>query len=367
MPKRTTYEELEKRFNELQKEVAFEKVATFSKDETDSRIEKPGPFAGIITNNNGILSIFQYIQSIGKTSQPVLITGETGVGKELIARAIHRLSGLKGRFVAVNAAGLDDNLFSDTLFGHGKGAFTGADRVRRGLIQQATGGTLFLDEIGDLGLASQVKLLRLLEEGEYLALGQDEPKYADIRIVASTNKDLWELQRADKFRKDLNFRLRTHHVHIPPLRKRMDDIPLLVDHFLNQAVRALNKKKPALPKELFKILGVYSFPGNVRELQAMVFDAVSRHTAKTLSIDVFKSYIAQNQENRIVPTEREAEQTASMTFTGKLPTIKEATRLLVAEAMRRAGGNQSFAAKMLGISQQALSKRLKSDRQRSAV
>jgi transcriptional regulator with GAF, ATPase, and Fis domain len=173
----------------------------------------------------------------------VLITGETGVGKELIARCIHKISGVKGNLVIVNVAGLDDNVFSDTLFGHAKGAFTGADQFRRGLVEQAAGGMLFLDEIGDLSAPSQVKLLRLLQEGEYLPLGQDEPKHTDTYIITATNEDLWKLQREGKFRKDLNFRLRTHHIHIPPLRERPDDILLLVDRFLEEASVAMKKKK----------------------------------------------------------------------------------------------------------------------------
>jgi len=326
-------------------------------------IEKPEGFDEIITNSKEMLAIFQYIESIARTSQPVLITGETGVGKELIARSIHALSGLKGPFVAINVAGLDDNVFSDTLFGHIKGAFTGADKMRRGMVENASDGILFLDEIGDLGLASQVKLLRLIQEAEYLPLGQDELKKTNVRIVTATNQDLWAFQRAGKFRKDLNFRIRIHHIHVPPLRERMEDIPFLVDHILGEAARALKKKKPTLPRELFKLLGTYSFPGNVRELQTMVFDAVSRHKTGTLSLEAFKSHIAGKQKDRISPTEAESEETALLTFSRKLPSIKQATQLLVAEAMKRAGNNQSIAARILGISQQALSKRLKSEKQ----
>ena len=331
----------------------------YSKDEIEHRIKKPEAFAEIITNSKEMLSVFIYIESIAQSSQPVFITGETGVGKELIARSIHSLSGLKGRFITVNVAGLDDNLFSDALFGHIKGAFTGADKVRHGLVEKASGGTLFLDEIGDMSPASQVKLLRLLQEGEYLPLGQDEHKKTDVRILAATNEDLWELQEAGKFRKDLNFRLRVHHIDVLPLRERKDDIPVLVDHFLDEAARALKKKKPTIPKDLLKLLGTYSFPGNVRELQAMVFDAVSRHKARILSLKVFKSHIAREKKYRIVSTEVELKETALLTFSNNLPTIKQATQLLVDEAMKRAEGNQSIAAGMLGVSHQALSKRLK--------
>lgn len=325
----------------------------------EEKIERSNAFGEIVTKNEAMLSIFKYIESIALTSEPVLITGETGVGKELIAKAIHELSGLKGRFLAVNVAGLDDNVFSDTLFGHAKGAFTGADQVRRGLIENAEGGTLFLDEIGDLSSASQIKLLRLLQEGEYFPLGQDEPKRKDVRIVTSTNADLWSLQRVGKFRKDLNFRLRTHHINVPPLRERLDDIPLLVGHFLDKAALTLKKKKPTIPKESLTLLRTHSFPGNIRELQAMIFDAVSRHLSKILSLDVFKSHIDRLHGEENDAMKQEPEETSLITFSSKLPTIKQATQLLVDEAMKRANNNKSIASRMLGISRQALSKRLK--------
>ena len=328
---------------------------------------QPEAFVNIITSSKKMFSIFQYIESIAQTAQPVLIRGETGVGKELVARTLHNLSGLQGQFVAVNVAGLDDNVFADTLFGHVKGAFTGAERERAGLIEQASGGTLFLDEIGDLSPGSQVKLLRLLQEGEYLPLGQDEPNRADVRIVASTNVDLWERQKAGVFRKDLNYRLSTHRIYIPPLRERRDDIPLLTDHFLSAAARELNKKSPTLPKELFDLLKLYPFPGNVRELQAIIFDAVSRHKSGVLSLEVFRAHIAKHQrrEKGVVPDLVAPEEAGSRTvsFGENLPTIKQATDLLVAEALKRSGGNQSIAAGLLGISQQALSKRLQKKNQ----
>lgn len=255
-------------------------------------------FAEIITANEEMQAILTQVKTVAKTKKQVLITGETGVGKELIVIALHRLSRLPGRLVAINVAGIDDNVFSDTLFGHCKGAFPGADRARSGLIEQAAGGTLFLDEIGGLSHTSQLRLLRLLENGEYMPLGQDGPKKTDARIVTATNHDLWDLQQAGIFRDDLNFRLRTHHIHIPPLRERMDDLQLLLGHFLEEATRTLNKKKTILPKGLIPILNSYSFPGNVRELQQMVFDAVSRQKGKNLSLAAFRSHIAKEKNKR---------------------------------------------------------------------
>ena len=182
-------------------------------------LKNPDVFQSIITGSDQMTSVFKYIEAIGKTPFPVLITGETGVGKELVARAIHEVSGREGEFVAVNVAGLDDNLFSDTLFGHRKGAFTGAASDRRGLIDKAYGGTLFLDEIGDLKMESQVKLLRLLQEGTFYALGSDTARVSDARIIVATHQDLAKRQQEDSFRADLYYRLSTHHIKIPALRE----------------------------------------------------------------------------------------------------------------------------------------------------
>lgn len=207
-------------------------------------LKHPEAFSDIITANKSMRSIFQYIESVAQSSQPVLITGESGVGKELIAHSVHALSRRPGRLVAVNVAGLDDLVFADTLFGHVKGAFTGAIEPRKGVIEEAADGTLFLDEIGDLSLQSQVKLLRFLQEGEYFPLGSDRPKRARVRVVASTNRDLDAMQASGQFRKDLFFRLCTHSVHVPPLRERKDDIPLLLDYFLSFAGFHLSHRIP---------------------------------------------------------------------------------------------------------------------------
>jgi len=323
-------------------------------------VECPEAFRGFITNNKTLKSIFKYVEAISKTHQPVLITGETGVGKELMAHAIHSLSGLVGEFVPINVAGLDDNVFADALFGHKRGAFTGADNSRSGLVEKASGGTLFLDEIGDLSLASQVKLLRLLQEKEYFPLGSDLAKRADTRIIVATNQDLQKRLKLGKFRKDLYYRLRTHHVHIPPLREHRDDIPILVNFFLEEASHILEKKKPTPPKELFTLLSTYHFPGNVRELKSMILDAVSKHKSKMLSLLSFKAFISPEELNKLVCTQDQTSESASrITFAEILPTLRDADQALINEALSRAKGNQTIASRMLGITQQALSKRLK--------
>jgi len=328
------------------------------------KLTHPEAFSKIITNSRIMWSVFQYSEAIAKSPQPVLITGETGVGKELIARALHELSQRSGEFIAVNVAGVEDNIFSDTLFGHRKGAFTGADQTRGGLVEKASGGTLFLDEIGDLNLASQVKLLRLLQEREFFPLGSDLPKRSSARIIVATNQDLQHLLKSGAFRKDLYYRLCTHHINIPPLRDRKEDLHILLDYFIEHASKELGKKKPTYPKELLNLLAIHHFQGNVRELQSMIFDAVSNHESGILSMELFKSHISQ-RHSTIEPAMNEtAKETSQMIFfSGPLPTLKQAEKMLVAEAMKRTNGNQAIAAMSLGISRQALNKRLKGRKQ----
>jgi len=324
------------------------------------KLEQPQVFSAIVTASEKMSTIFQYVEVVAHSSEPVLITGETGVGKELIARAIHEASGLRGSFVSVNVAALDDTLFSDTLFGHHKGAFTGANTPREGMIAQAAGGTLLLDEIGDLRELSQVKLLRLLQEREYYAMGSDVPKKNNARILAATNRSLRDLVTAGTFRKDLYYRLCTHHVEIPPLRERIEDIPALLDHFLTKAAQTLNKKKPALPPQALPLLAQYSFPGNIRELEAMVCDAVTRHRSGILSLDSFRRCM---KEGQVLEARQNTDVAAGMRMLpdlpAVLPTLKEAETLLIREALKRSDGNQGIAASLLGISRTALNKRLK--------
>ena len=270
--------------------------------------------------------------------------------------------------MAANVAGLDHAVFSDTLFGHQRGAFTGADRERKGLLARAAGGTLLLDEVGDLDGQSQIKLLRLLEQGEYFPLGSDTPHTSSARIIAATNRDIDRLRQKGRFRKEtpLTYRLMTHHLEIPPLRRRKEDIPILLEHFLKKAARTLDKKTPTTPPELLDLLLSHSFPGNIRELESMVFDAISGHHKKIMSMEPFR--------RRILPARGEVaqEQAADaeggpsrMIFPQKLPTLKESSRSLVEEALHRSNGNISVAAGWLGISHQALRKRLKTADQSS--
>ncbi len=333
----------------------------------DGRLDNEGSFSEIVTVSKAMRAIFQYLEVVAETQQPILITGETGVGKELLARAAHKISGRSGEFVAVNVAGLDDAMFSDTLFGHKKGAYTGADAARDGLIALASGGTLFLDEIGDTSETSQIKLLRLLQEQRYYPLGSDIAKGSDVRVVVATNRDLPGLMSSERgrFRKDLYYRLRAHQIHIPPLRERPEDIPVLLNHFIAKAAAAMKKKKPFAPPELVMLLSLYHFPGNVRELEGMVVDAVARHKSGILSLESFKNVIGlerasmKDNAGSLAAGDGHEPYPSNPGANGAvIPTLKEAEVYLVSKAMEMSNGNQGIAAALLGISRQALNKRL---------
>ena len=316
---------------------------------------RPDLFTRIITRSPRMEAIFQYIEAIGSSPNAVLITGESGTGKELLARAIHDASSRSGPFVPINVSGLDDVMFSDTLFGHVRGAFTGADRPRSGLVEKAGQGTLFLDEIGDLELSSQVKLLRLLQEGEFYPLGSDEPRYVKLRVVAATNANLAEKQTTGRFRRDLYYRLVSHLINVPPLRERPEDIPVLVEHYVAEAAESMQRPAPAVPPELTSLLEAYEFPGNIRELQAIVADAVSQSTGTGLRLDVVRKYLTTNGAPVPVPAPRGSR----MTWNGAFPTLEEVEDFLIQEALRRCDQNQTAAARLLGVAQSTLSRRLK--------
>jgi len=320
-------------------------------------LQNPDAFEGMVTINSGMRAIFRYAEAVAKSSQPILITGESGVGKGLIANALHRLSDCKGAMVSVNVGGLDDTMFTDTLFGHVRGAYTGADHARSGMIEKAAGGTLFLDEIGDLTNASQVKLLRLLQEGDYFPLGSDQPKRLKARVIASTHHNLLEKQEQGSIRKDLYYRLQTHHIHLPPLRERKDDIPILLESFLEEAACSFGRTRPRAPIEAFHLLETYDFPGNIREFRSMVYDAVAQSDTE-LTLDHFRKVISKGAPAVAARTEDMFESVSS------LPTINQAITFLVSAAMKRARGNQSVACRILGISQPALSRRLKNMHER---
>ncbi|WP_022849942.1 sigma-54-dependent transcriptional regulator [Limisalsivibrio acetivorans] len=319
-------------------------------------IKRPEAFSHVLTANPKMSSIFSYIEAISNSGQPVLVLGETGSGKEMIARAIHNSSGLEGDFIPVDLSGLDDTMFSDTLFGHTKGAYTGADRERQGLVERAAGGTLFLDEIGDLNEQCQLKLLRLIQEEKYLPLGSDKPKRSKARIVAAANKELHNIVGSESgLRKDLYFRLSTHLIIVPPLRERPEDIRLLTEYFAEQSAEAMDKPKPGIDEEIINILSSYSFPGNVRELKALVVDAVAFSTGGKFPAEILRSRM---NTHHTVTKSKDTNPNDIRTFFGKFPTLSEMTEHIIDEAMKVSNNNQKEAARLLGISRQALNKRL---------
>lgn len=342
-------------YREMQTEIVLLKQRVLS----DS-FENIGAFSDIVTQNKDMISVFQYIEAVAQSNHPILITGETGVGKELVAKAIHKCSERLGRFIAVNIAGLDESIFSDTLFGHMKGAFTDAKSYRSGLVEKAASGTLFLDEIGDLSPDFQVKLLRMIQEREYYPLGSDIPKRTDVRILATTNRNLKELVESGQFRNDLFYRLKTHHIDIPPLRRRLDDLPLLLDHFLEDAAHEFEKKKPTPPRELATLLATYHFPGNIRELKALIYDSVVNHKSKILNMEFFRRYISENWEvNGVISEQLFRDENRLIASWKRLPTIKQITEMLISEALKRTKGNRSIAAQILGITRQTLVRHMK--------
>ena len=341
-----------------------DEIRVLSRRGRDIELTHPELFSPIVTSSEAIHQLFVYVETIASSPRAVLITGESGTGKELFARATHDASGRRGSFVPVNVAGLDETVFSDTLFGHRRGAFTGADATRRGLVEQAASGTLFLDEIGDLDNGAQVKLLRLLQEEEYYPLGSDVAERSTARVIAATNADLFERQKAGTFRRDLFYRLMGHHLEIPPLRDRPEDIVVLVAHFVAQSYEVLGRPACEPPPGVHRVFDGYTFPGNVRELQGIIFDVVSRAGGRAVQVEDFRAHpqvvrhAADRRTHESTPGAAADRPMSKFSYIGELPTLEEATAFLVREALARAKGNQTIAARTLGVSQSTLSRRL---------
>jgi formate hydrogenlyase transcriptional activator len=244
-------------------------------------------FAQIIGNSGSLRKVLKHVETVAPTDSTVLIYGETGTGKELIARAIHDLSPRRSKpFVKLNCAAIPTGLLESELFGHEKGAFTGAIAQRIGRFEVADGGTIFLDEIGEIPLELQTKLLRVLQEREFERLGSSRTLRTDARLIAATNRDLEAMVSEQKFRSDLFFRLNVFPVHVPPLRERQGDIPLLVRHFTQQFSRRMKRAIETIPSAAMDALCRYHWPGNIRELQNVIERAVIISTGPALSVDV---------------------------------------------------------------------------------
>ena len=337
----------------------------------ERKLDQPEAFRAIVTQNERMLNLFSYAESVARSRQPVLLTGETGTGKELFARAIHEASGRRGRFVAVNVGGLDDTMFSDSLFGHRKGAYTGADTAREGLLKEAEGGTILLDEVGDLEPHSQIKLLRFLQEGEYYPLGADLPLRSDARVIAATTKNLREASKNGDFRSDLFYRLQTHPIALPPLRERQEDLRLLILYFLEKSALDLGMEFPgdeaaqSCATKVALVLSSYDFPGNVRELESLVHDAVTGSRGGKLDLEALEARIGieKHFEKKEGDSKGKLSSLIQNLAEGKMPTMDEAERELAEIALQRSEGNMSKAAQVLGISRQTLYNKLKKETQ----
>ena len=311
-------------------------------------------FCNIIGRSEPMLDLFKMIETIAKTTSTVLITGESGTGKDLVARAVHYNSLRRERpFVALNCGGLPETLLESELFGHMRGAFTGADSNKKGLVEVAEHGTIFLDEIGEMNQAMQVKLLRVLLDRRFRRLGGTEEVQADIRVIAATNQDLQKMVAEGRFREDLYYRINVIQVHLPPLRDRREDVPLLADHFLEKYTKAAGKQVRGISHEAQELLAEYAWPGNVRELENVIERAVALEQTPLVLPESLPAHVPGGKKAVGKPT-------ATGESPSRLPDITEGFDLealgeefyrhYIALALERSGGVQTKAAEMLGMS-----------------
>jgi len=306
-------------------------------------------FEGIIGSSPGMQKVVQTARQVAASDIPVLIMGESGTGKELIARAIHNHSRRrKQRLVALNCAGLSESILEDELFGHVRGAYTGAQSEREGRFEHADGGTLFLDEVGDMPAAMQAKLLRVLENGEVVRLGSNEPIRVDVRLISATNKKLDEMVAERQFREDLFFRINGISINIPPLRERREDIPLLIHYFMQQAAERYHKEIEGITPEAQQVLMSYSWPGNVRQLRNVIERMVVLSPGPSLGVET------------LPPEIRPAggEVLGGMNNLVGI-SIEQAEKELIRNTLKLVNGNREQAAKILGIGERTLYRKIK--------
>jgi two-component system, NtrC family, response regulator HydG len=321
--------------------------------ELQKQLNEKFGFEGVIGNSEAMHSVVAKLRQIAPTSASVLITGESGTGKELVAKALHVNSPRRNKpFVPLNCAELSENILESELFGHVKGAFTGADRDRIGRFQYANGGTLFMDEIGDMPTPIQIKLLRVLETGEIVRVGTNDPLKVNVRLISATNSDLAGAIAEGRFRQDLYHRLKVVSIKLAPLRERRDDIPLLIEHFLKEFSASHGKQVAAITPTVRKALMSYSWPGNVRELKntiesMVVIDVDGRLDLDDLTEDL-QSAAGSGGSNGAAGFD---------SLVGK--SIEEIEKHYIAETLKLTSGNREEAAKVLGIGERTLYRKLK--------
>lgn len=302
----------------------------------------------IITQNQEMQRLLEIARQIAPTDCNVLISGESGTGKELFARYIHFNSRrAEGPFLAINCGAFTEELLGNELFGHEKGAFTGATSLKKGLIEMASGGTLFLDEITEMPPSMQVKLLRVIQEKELLRVGGTEPVKVDVRFIAATNRDIQDSIKSGQFRQDLYYRLNVVSMRIPPLSERKDDIPLLVQYFLKKYSTIMKKEPVEVSEDVMALLMNYDFPGNVRELE----NIIERGVALTNSNRIEVAHLPEDLRQLSIRTFRKKE--------GKIPTLEEQEEAYIKWVLKEVGGNKTLAAQILGIDRVSLWRKLK--------
>jgi len=316
--------------------------------ELESQVKEDHRPVNIIGNSGKMRDVYELVNMVAETNSTVLIRGESGIGKELVADAIHFLSKRgKKNFIKVNCSALPDSLIESELFGHEKGAFTGAESRRKGRFELADGGTIFLDEIGDIPLSTQVKILRILQQREFERLGGTETIKVDVRIIAATNRNLEELIEKGEFREDLFYRINVFPIFIPPLRERRNDIPMLVDHFIEKFNKRNNTKIKRITTSALNMLMVYSWPGNIRELE----NCVERGCILTTD-NVIHSY-------NLPPSLQTADSSNTHSKGGMMYTVEQVEKQLIREALTTTKGNIAKAAEILKVTERMLGTRLK--------
>lgn len=317
-------------------------------EELERTIDTRFGFEGIIGSSPKMHTIIQRLSQVSPTDVSVLVLGETGTGKELIAKAIHTNSRRKDKpFVPLNCAALSEGILESELFGHIKGAFTGASYTRKGRFEHASGGTLFLDEVGDIPMSTQVKLLRVLEDRQVTRIGDNDPIDVDVRLISATNRDLSEAIETGEFREDLFFRLNVVSVEVPALRERTVDIPLLLDHFLSEYARIHGKNVEGIDREAIRILNRYPWPGNVRELKNVVENLVVTAMSPVIGVEDLPS--------RLRPAGNDAPASGSFPVG---TTLREVEREMIRQTLASVNGNRKEAASLLGIGERTLYRKI---------
>jgi two-component system response regulator HydG len=305
-------------------------------------------FEGVVGNSPRMHRVVEQLRNLAPTRATVLILGESGTGKELAARALHTNSPRKNKpFVPMNCTALNESLLDDELFGHEPGAFTGADRLRKGRFEAANGGTLFLDEVGDMPLTLQAKLLRVLENGEVFRIGSNDPVRVDVRLIAATHRDLEAAIAEGKFRQDLYFRLKVGIVKLPALRERKEDLPLLTNHFLKEFGQRYGKKATAIAEPVRKALAAYNWPGNVRELRNLIESMVVQDRDGVLGLDDLQDGDALQQVRAA-----EAPRAGADDLVGR--PLSEVERFYIERTLEMTEGNREVASRLLGIGERTL-------------